>query len=365
MELIGCGSYGEVYKYKGKAIKRFKTTRDIIQEVCGGKVLRKSFHFLKFESYDIDRKEIVYPLYDCDLSVWRKEKRSEKDILTVLKQVVIALVELHNKKLVYCDLKPRNILINKETMDVVVGDLGLVCFRPYSSPEKCTEFYSESNTKRCTEHDIYSLGIIFLVFLSYKKFERIPPSSGSKDYKPDYDVLLDACSGIRKIKLASVVRRMLNPKKSERPTAREILYELWGCVYPICPGYRRRFEVPFSFEKLSVIHVIFHAETEKYKIYRKTKFLQGLQYYLLRYDIDMELYQLYIRASVFIMSFLFSEHSPNDLRTYEYVKGDNGKFLIDVYKNYIRRDLPIVNEYIVYIKDLMSSDNFVTIIMMN
>ena len=64
----------------------------------------------------------------CDV-FQKKVTFSEKDVVFIVKQVLLALNYLHNNKVVHRDLKPENILfVDKSgSLDIKIVDFGFAC----------------------------------------------------------------------------------------------------------------------------------------------------------------------------------------------------------------------------------------------
>lgn len=357
LEKLGKGTYGTVYKKDNEAIKIFKHSKSCIQEVAACVVLSKCENVIKYNSYSIKEKKILYPLYDTDLEKWSKEKHLEKDIMLILKQVVIGLINIHHHHFVHCDLKPQNIFIRKEdeNIEAVIGDLGLISVSRYAKTQCCTEFYSEKNQTKYFEHDIYCLGIIFIQLLSNSKLKYSDISTYSKVQK--------SCMRIRSQNISSVVMKMVDKDKNKRPTAKDIYLQIWGGYTPFCANIRRIFPAEGSLDTLKDIEKVFYDYSIKYSCYRPKKFLKGIQYYILTRKISKEEIEYYVKASFFIMSSIYRQLNDNSYPVYRYLQTEKGELVKDEKGFPIRIDTNEYSTLLPYIENLLQSQSYIKIIM--
>lgn len=111
----------------------------------------------------------------------KKGTLTEKEALNIIKQISLALKEAHKNKIIHRDIKPHNIMINKDNV-VKVGDFGIAKATTsatittlnnvigsvhYFSPEQARGGYMDERS------DIYSLGVMLYELLIGK-----PPYEG-------------------------------------------------------------------------------------------------------------------------------------------------------------------------------------------
>lgn len=145
---------------------------------------------------------------------------SEKEAMTVFKQILDALEEVHNLKIWHLDLKPGNILVNKEG-DVVLIDFGAskqlstgegyetttnsMCYTPGYAP---SEQVDQNMDRIGAWTDLYALGATL-----YNLITCTPPPTVSEIHEgnafsyPDY---------ITK-KTRELIEWMMNPNRNKRP----------------------------------------------------------------------------------------------------------------------------------------------------
>lgn len=146
------------------------------------------------------------------------EEKGKLDVFEACKiafDVAKALEYAHNKRILHCDLKPSNILIDEELDEAKVTDFGLAkgtassSFKggtlDYLPPEAPDEYYEKS--------DVYQLGLLLYEMLAGKLPED------RKNPKPLGIELLD-----------DLISRCLSENPDDRPTAREFRERLYEFV---------------------------------------------------------------------------------------------------------------------------------------
>ncbi|CAH0552589.1 unnamed protein product [Brassicogethes aeneus] len=194
----GEGTYGVVYKAKNKltgknvALKRIKLEKfyqdgdsegvpsTAIREICLLKGLRhSSIVELLDVMYTTDKLFLVFEYLDLDLKRYidYTKKPIEKDLVkSYMKQLMEAMAYLHSHRILHRDLKPQNLLVDKEG-HVKLADFGLS--RSFSLPtrtythEVVTMWYRAPELllgakMYCTGIDIWSLGCIMVEILNKK-----------------------------------------------------------------------------------------------------------------------------------------------------------------------------------------------------
>ena len=159
----------------------------------------------------------------------------EKIIIKILKQILNGMIYFHNKGVIHRDIKPDNILLDKN-YNIKISDFGISGLFKIDNKDEGNKnddilFYKCSHIGRkdflCPEIknndiygyniDIYNLGLTMLCIMSYEN---------PIDYYNNYDVNRNAIHESYNTDLKNLVLRMLNENKLLRPTEKEIFDEL-------------------------------------------------------------------------------------------------------------------------------------------
>lgn len=151
LEKIGEGTYGTVFKAKNKetheivALKRVRLDDDdegvpssALREIC---LLKELKHKNIVRLYDIMISEkkltLVFEYCDQDLKKYFDSCQGDVDaniVKSFMYQLLRGLAFCHANNVLHRDLKPQNLLINKDG-ELKLGDFGLA--RPFGIPVRC------------------------------------------------------------------------------------------------------------------------------------------------------------------------------------------------------------------------------------
>lgn len=188
MRKIGCGSYGDVFldKDANEAIK--KCSHEDGRNIWAGNlremdILRRcgdhpNIVSLRRVSFDKDKESDhnklalhlqYYPMNLDDFILTFKEKRLDlSTIRVIMVQILMGLEYLHINKIIHRDMKPNNILINPDTLEVALCDFGMADIRmryrkaetEVTSPMfRAPEIFEEK--RYSYEVDMWAVGLIF------------------------------------------------------------------------------------------------------------------------------------------------------------------------------------------------------------
>jgi len=191
IEKLGEGTYGVVYKARNReagpnrpqivALKRIRLESEeegvpctAIREIS---LLKELEHVNIVKLYDVIHEEkkltLVFEYCDQDLKKYIDERGGQlpmKTIRSFLYQLLTGVAFCHERRILHRDLKPQNLLINKQKGELKLADFGLarafgVPVRSYSH-EVVTLWYRAPDVllgsrKYSTPIDLWSAGCIF------------------------------------------------------------------------------------------------------------------------------------------------------------------------------------------------------------
>jgi len=225
--IIGKGSYGKVESRDNKAVKTFSKLSHLLQECIALKYLDDCEFIVHSKGVNFANLELNMELYDCSLRVWLDQgpqgitgpRPSLPQILKILKDVLMGLIELHDRSLAHGDLKPSNILIRKSPLGAVLGDCGFVSIAKYAKVDRTAPIYRDPVISHDTSHDMYSFGILFLEALTDIKLNRQPTYEELKQLLHDK---------VTNLEYRKILYNLLHETKERRPSARIILHRLFN-----------------------------------------------------------------------------------------------------------------------------------------
>lgn len=70
---------------------------------------------------------LIFEYMDCDLKKYMESNQSlsEEQIKSIVYQLLLSLDYCHSNRVIHRDLKPQNILIDRETLNIKLADFGL------------------------------------------------------------------------------------------------------------------------------------------------------------------------------------------------------------------------------------------------
>lgn len=246
-EILGKGSFGEVYKckkdgkdYAVKCIDESKMSAemeqafaDSISAQLNSKFLIKYFNKFRGPSGELfvvmelcpkgDLRSLIETLRQMDASL------NSSRIKKIFVQLLLGLEIMHRLKLIHRDLKPDNVFLDRED-NVKIGDFG--CTKELGSTSQKantvigTPLYESPQVIKGEEYDtsadMWALGVIMYEMCTLKR-----PFDSTNRYKLQELILAGKYTPMTTAQcpeeLASVIRSLLSVDPTKRPSARDLL----------------------------------------------------------------------------------------------------------------------------------------------
>jgi len=243
LKKIGSGLSGKVYTarsvhdqsvYAIKVIKKDNHIWNKELEATRHIASKGEFNLVEIIENEEDVR-IVMPYYrNSDLYNLldnRGEGLPEKDALKITLQILKATENLHQAGYVHLDIKPENIMFDRDN-NVVLIDFG--CSEPFDK-EVLDRYIGTSyyvapeidHFRFSTKTDVWSIGICFYVMIKFC-FPCELVLNYNDESCPDYDQISDNVNNVTELsgESKSVLKRMLIRDFNERPSVSELIVDI-------------------------------------------------------------------------------------------------------------------------------------------
>ena len=146
-------------------IQKIKNEYENLQDLEFEGVI-KAHDFFRYSGFDV---LVLEDFGGSDLSIFQYPSLDVKEYIVIAQKILKILNNIHDKKIVHCDLKPRNILFNSLTGAVKISDFGMA----FRDRERVTDPYQDFENKQ-------------IGTLSYISPEQTGMIGKEVDYRTDY-----------------------------------------------------------------------------------------------------------------------------------------------------------------------------------
>lgn len=235
-------SYSEdmIREKRAAGIKFYKNKRavyDAVNDCDNGNIVTIQDFFLWKCRYHVVTERI--DAENIDVKDIAALPQDEKYLL--LKTLALNMMRLHQKKLIYADIRPDNILFKRSKGGKLVAKLidfdgcyfeydppevkGIPLSEPYIAPETGRVVFDGEELHLTTKVDVFSLGLLFHLYWTGQM-----PDFDEDEYGFAFGALLDGgslrVSGDIPPRLAALIRMMLLKEPADRPDMSYVLQEL-------------------------------------------------------------------------------------------------------------------------------------------
>lgn len=226
-KIIGEGAFGSVHIEAGKAVKVYHDAPSLIREYAAGMNLKGCKNVVQVDSVSLPHLSMTMSLHETDLRQWLKSDRTMADKKRVLRDILLGLVEIHDRGLVHGDIKPNNILIDENPLKATIGDIGFTNICSYVTSELTAPGYKDPSERRDYYHDIFSLGMLLMsLFFEYRTREGFRLTYRSVDGLCD-NLMREHRENPKIIPWISIIRLCTQEDRSRRPNSRELLLSIF------------------------------------------------------------------------------------------------------------------------------------------
>ena len=317
---LGKGSYGQVTIKRGCAVKKFAKLSHLIQEYIALKYLNTCQYVVHEKGVNFSNLELSMELYDNSLRNWLRNQRSHSGIpkntkLKIIHDILMGLIELHDRELAHGDLKPGNILINTNPFKIVLGDCGFVSIYKYSKVDRTAAVYRDPIVDHDLSHDMFSFGICFLEIMYNLKINR------QADYKELKEIINNKVDDPYHRKL---LKCLLSKNKEQRYTSRETMIYLFNesprkwdkdknktkvlktIPNNVNPGLSNKY-TSIGYTRVKRIYKLTKELADVYDIHRGKTGFSAIITFLQTNNIHKKYHSLFIHTNLMILSALFGE----------------------------------------------------------
>jgi serine/threonine protein kinase len=317
------------------AVKYFHEIKHLIQEYIAGSYLDDARNIVHIREVDLNKMKLTMELYHMNLRHWMEENHLHKlydKRMAILHEILVGLVEIHDRGLIHADIKPGNILLSEHPLRVAIGDLGFVSLQKYAKARYTAAVYRDKTIRQNYTHDMFSLGVLMLELFGRIRVRK-PCSSR--------ELASIARRTLTKKDIRGMVLRLTHVNPYKRPTARQVLQTLYEedleVEHKWIPAVK---DITKCHQAISLIRDL----GQKYNLAMIERCIEALKYYLQTHEVQDGNCDGYAVAMLLISASLYRLSKFNFKRALHYSQCQRERFLI-------------------YLRDLLANNDVITILL--
>ena len=338
-ENLGRGTYGTVYKSKKLAIKQFKRLPHMVQESMALMYLNDCQYVVHAKSVNYNKLQLGMQLYNLSLRQYlKKECTCNRCLMKIIHDILLGMIELHDRDLSHSDIKCSNILIQLNPLKAVLGDCGFVSVAKYSKQSRTAPAYRDINIHYDLKHDMFSFGICLLELLY-----DVP----LKVYKHYNEIKNVINHYVKNKKYRHLIHNLLNENRHERLSSREVLKLIFNeePAHWVKPAYLDVSEMiknvnhKYNHKLIPLTIPPFHVKRAKFTIH-------ALYIHLYQNQVPSNMLFIYVTAIWIISSSLFSHYKIKMEDIYKFshfVENETNIHLLNSVLHTLTHDIIFVN----------------------
>lgn len=298
---IGEGAFGQVVVVNDKIVRKvYDELRCMLQETMMLRFMCGSTYIVEIDSFNTSVPSVNIQRWSCSLrELLKKKDISMHNKMKVFKCMLMGLSHLHQMGILHSDFKLSNILVNEETYDACICDLGLSSLAKYAKIGQTAPKYRPSKLVYAHGHDMFGLCVSMVDLFSGGAPNKIFTAKELRSLIRGLAV---------KDKVKNMLCKMCPDDPSSAITVDEVLVELFEkrTVMKKCVAVIHDNKIDETTVKY--LKKTFEVMTETYSVNRGLRCFESTFNFFnseVGSSIDRYYWPIYISAAIFIYSSLF------------------------------------------------------------
>lgn len=306
---IGEGAFGQVIVENDEEVRKIHDDLGcMLQETMVLRYMRGSQYIVGITRFNVSVPSVNVTRWSCSLrDAMEKYKITMKQKLRIFRCVLMGLSHLHKAGILHSDLKISNILVDTNSFDACICDLGLSSLIKYARIGQTAPKYRPKGKPQFTHgHDMFGLCMSMVDLFSDVKINK---TCTSKELR---GIIRQAKSIHEKIRDVLLLMCPDDPTKAVKP--HHILRSLFKIEVTFDTPEPIVHEPIISGEKEAYLKKVVEGVSLKYDVNRGIRCFEALVNFFntpREHKIHTDYWKIYIAAALFIYSSLFGTSKYN------------------------------------------------------